>query len=311
MSQHEVYLNYQKLLGEIPEFLYKYLELDFMIRLKDVSIYCAMDYASFDIYDFKVYISRFNHSLNTALITWKLTHSKEATLAALFHDVSTPIFSHVVDIMNNDSVNQESTEKYTRDILLSSNKLKELLDEDGIDINDILDFKEYSIVDLDRPGLCADRLDGIISFGISWFGMSTYEEIKRIIDSLIVVTNENGVLEIAFDNQSVAEYVFYLNQKLDEYTHSNEDYYMMNLGARILKKCLSLQIFTYWELFLLEEHEAIEYIEEFDNDLELNALWLEFKTKKNVIQVAEKNVKKRDLNPLVFKTRLNNLQSLL
>lgn len=307
MSQRDVYINYQKLLGEIPEFLYKYLELYFMIRLKDVSIYCAMDYASPNIYDFKVYISRFNHSLNTALITWKLTHSKEATLAALFHDASTPIFSHVVDIMNNDSIRQESTEKYTKDILLNSNKLKEFLDEDGIDIHDILDFKEYSIVDLDRPGLCADRLDGIISFGISWFGLSTIDDIKRIIDSLIVVTNENGVLEIAFDNKETAEYVSYLNQKLDEYTHSDEDYYMMNLGARILKKCLSLNIFTYRELFLLGEHDAIERIEEYDTDLELNALWFEFKTKRNVIEMPKKNVKKHHLNPLVFKTRLNNL----
>ena len=81
------FILYQKYLGTIPEFLNKYLELDIMKRLKDISLLCGMEYASPYAYDFKFYISRFDHSLNVALITWRLNHCKTQTLAALFHDI--------------------------------------------------------------------------------------------------------------------------------------------------------------------------------------------------------------------------------
>jgi HD superfamily phosphohydrolase len=40
-----------------------------------------------------------------------LTKDKKQTLCALFHDLGTPAFSHVVDFMFNDPTNQASSEK--------------------------------------------------------------------------------------------------------------------------------------------------------------------------------------------------------
>lgn len=51
--------------------------------------------------------------MTVALLTYKLTNDKVATLAGLFHDIATPCFSHVIDYMNGDYENQESTEEYT------------------------------------------------------------------------------------------------------------------------------------------------------------------------------------------------------
>ena len=112
----EDYKKYQKELGDIPEFLNKYLNLDVMQRLKGVSLFCGMNYASPYMYDFSLNISRYDHSLNVALITWRLTHDKTQTLAALFHDVSTPVFSFVFDFMNGDYIEQESTEDKIREV---------------------------------------------------------------------------------------------------------------------------------------------------------------------------------------------------
>ena len=109
-----MYLDYyMNLLGynEIPRFLIKYLKCPSLLRLKKIGYFCGMDYASKDIYDFREYISRYDHSINVALITYKLTKNKKATIAALFHDVATPCFSHVIDYMNKDYANQESTEE--------------------------------------------------------------------------------------------------------------------------------------------------------------------------------------------------------
>lgn len=161
-------------------FLEKYLELPILTRLKDISLLCGMDYASSYAYDFSFYVSRFDHSLHVALWTWKLTGDKKATLAALFHDISTPVFSHVIDYMNGDFVKQESTEEKTAEILLDSKELQICLEEDEISMQDISDFKEYSIVDLPRPSMCADRLDNIITVGMTWVKQVDFSFIRSV-----------------------------------------------------------------------------------------------------------------------------------
>ena len=132
MTRNNNIQEYINMLGPIPKFLEKYLSLRILTRLKKVGYFCGMDYASEHVYLFEYKISRYEHSLTTALLTWKHTKSKRQTLAALFHDVSTPCFSHVIDYMNKDYENQESTEEKTESILRSSKKLKELLKEDKL-----------------------------------------------------------------------------------------------------------------------------------------------------------------------------------
>ena len=122
----------------------KYLIVPTLIRLKNVGYFCGMDYASKEIYNFSGYVSRYDHSLTVALFTWKLTNDKKSTLAALFHDISTPCFSHVIDYMNKDYTKQESTEEKTDEILRNDKKLLECLKKDGIDLIDISDFKKYN-----------------------------------------------------------------------------------------------------------------------------------------------------------------------
>ena len=161
-----------------------------------------MDYASPHAYSFAFYVSRFDHSLNVALITWKLTHDKKATLAALFHDISTPVFSHVIDYMNGDLVNQESTEEKTEEVLRSSDKLQELLTNDNLTIEDVCYFKKYSIVDLDRPCMCADRLDNIITVGMAWAQKLTLKDALNILSATTKSINEDG-LETKYENTGI------------------------------------------------------------------------------------------------------------
>ena len=67
--------------NERPEFLDKYLKAPCMQRLKKVGYFCGMDYASKNIYNFIEHISRYDHSITTALIAWKCTKDKKVTLA--------------------------------------------------------------------------------------------------------------------------------------------------------------------------------------------------------------------------------------
>ena len=154
--------------NNFPSFLVKYLKCPSLLRLRNVGYFCGMDYASKNIYDFGEYISRYNHSLDVALITYKYTKNKEAALAGLFHDIATPCFSHVIDYMNKDYETQESTEELTEEIIKNDTYLLNCLKKDNINVEDIIDFKQYTIVDNNRPKLCADRMDGVILTGAFW-----------------------------------------------------------------------------------------------------------------------------------------------
>ncbi len=299
------YLTYKSALGETPEFLKKYLELDIVKRLKGISLLCGMDYASKYAYDFKCYISRYDHSLDVALIVWNLTHDKKATLAGLFHDISTPVFSHVIDYMNHDYVEQETTEAKTLEILMSSNGLKKCLKQDNISLYEIADFKKYSLVDLDRPSLCADRLDGTICSGINWTKSIDGETSKNIVEDIILVKNESNQDEIAFRSEECAKKFLDLNDEVNVITHSNNDNYMMMLLADIVRLAIDLEIVDYESLYYLTEEEVIECIEDnLDLSNDLKQKWNLFKNIKDIPKIEIPKVKNKIISPIVVDKRL-------
>ncbi|MBR2247830.1 MAG: HD domain-containing protein [Clostridia bacterium] len=289
-------LNYQ----DVPEFMKKYLKAPSLLRLKKVGYFCGMDYASKDIYNFKEYISRYDHSLAVALITYRFTKSKEACLAGLFHDAATPCFAHVIDYMNKDYSKQESTEEYTEKILREDEYLLKCLKEDNINIENIYNFKKYTIVDNNRPKLCADRIDGVILTGISWTKNISIDDIEKIVDDLTVFTNEYGEEELGFKSEDIAKKVVEVSESIDVYCHSKEDNFMMELLAQITKYAIDNKLFTYDDLYYLNEDEIWDIIDS-RNDKELKEMVSKFKNvKKEETQYIDlPNVKPRDLNPLV------------
>lgn len=298
---------YLKLLNydNVPEFLKKYLEVPTLQRLKEIGYFCGMDYASKKIYDFKEYISRYDHSLTVALLVYKLTEDKTQTLAGLFHDVSTPCFSHVIDYMNKDYVKQESTEKNMLKVIESDATLLNLLREDKIKVDEIVDFKEFTIVDNDRPKLCADRLDGIIQTGYNWTKEINLEDIDTIINDIKIYKNEQDENEIGFKTKEVAEKVLAYSDKINEVCHSSEDNYMMELLAKITRYSINKGYITYDELFTSTEKVIFE---KFDSkkDPFLEKMLDDFRTMnpEKVPYVELPNLKVRNINPLVKGKRL-------
>ena len=289
----------------MPYFLAKYLYLPSLIRLKKISYFCGMDYASKDIYNFKELITRYDHSITTALLTYKLTNDKKATIAALFHDIATPCFSHVIDYMNKDYDKQESTEEYHTKILLKEKYLSYLLSQDNLYLEDIIDFKKYSIVDNERPKLCADRLDGIILTAIGWTKNIDLKDINNIIEDININKNENNEDEIAFNNKKIANKVIKINNCINKYCHSKEDNYMMELLARITKYSIDKEYINYEELYQYTEKELFNlFINK--NDKVLNEYLLEFKTIKSneINNINLDKVKVRNINPLVKGKRI-------
>ena len=288
----------------IPTFLQNYLECPSIKRLQKVGYFCGMDYASKHIYQFSEYITRYDHSLSVALLTYKFTKDKKTTIAGLIHDIATPCFSHVIDYMNEDYENQESTEEYTEKIIKEDKELIHCLQEDKIDIDEITNFKNYSVVDNERPKLCADRIDGVILTGIGWTKNITKEDIDNIVDDLTLFINEDNEKELGFTKESVVKKVVEVSKSIDIYCHSNEDNYMMQLLAKITKLAITNKYITYDDLYRLTEEDLLKIFKRKRN-IEFKNLLKQFETitLEEIPEVKLEKVKIRKLNPL-----LNNMR---
>lgn len=302
-----MYNYYITLLGypNIPEFLNKYLTLPSLNRLKEVGYFCGMDYASSNIYNFKEYISRYMHSLSTSLLVYYLTKDKRYTLQALFHDISTPVFSHVIDYMNKDYIYQETTEEFTELILKSDKKLLEYLELDKIPLDNLVNFKFSTIVDSPRPKMCADRLDGIILNGSYWTKTLNEKDIFNIIKSTELYINEESIPEIGFNNITAYNKVVETNDLTNIEMHSNYDNYMMELLANITRHLINKEYIKYEDLYFLTENKIFELINNIE-DKEIKEYIFLFKNikKEEIPLVKQEEIKERKLKPLLNGKRL-------
>ena len=292
--------------NDMPLFLKKYLKCPSLVRLMSVGYFCGMDFASKSVYNFDEYISRFDHSLTTSLLTYKVTNDKTMTVAALFHDVATPCFSHVIDYMNEDYEKQESTEELTEDIIKNDKYLLKCLKEDNIDVDNIINFKNFSIVDNDRPKCCADRLDGVILTGIAWTKNVAKDDIKKIINDVRVFKNEDNEDEIGFNNRDIVSKIIDVSKSIDMYCHTNEDNYMMHLLANITKLSIDKGYITYDDLYSLNEVELFNILKKSTDKELLDKINLfENINIDSIPKIAIPNIKVRVLKPLVNGKRYN------
>ena len=207
--------------------------------------------------------------------------------------------------MNKDYEKQESTEEYTEDILRNDIYLQKCLEEDNINIDDIINFKKYPIVDNDRPKVCADRIDGVILTGIGWTKNISKEDITKVVQDMHIYINEYSEEEIGFKSLTVAKKVLEVSKSIDIYCHSKEDNYMMELLSQITKLAIDKNYIRYDELYTYNEEELFNIFKE-SNDKELNLLIWQFENikKEEIPNIKLPKVKIRDLKPIVNGTRI-------
>ena len=302
---------------DYPFFINKYIENSILTRLNGIGFFCGVDYSK--IYNVKYWYSRFDHSIVSALMTWNFTKDKQETIAALFHDVGTPTFSHTIDYLFDDRIKQQSSEKSLFDMILGGgdSDLICLLKEDNLTIKDITDLSNYPILENERPKLCVDRLDGVLHTGLIWLGFWSIEDVKEIYDDIIVL-NDNGKCEIGFQNIEIADKFFDGVFKYSIALQSNEDKFCMQFISDILKTLVEKNKLKIEDLYTMSESEIISIIA---NDLSLRSVWNKFRNANKVIgsttlpkdYSVSFECKKRYVIPLCLNrgvpTRLNELSS--
>ncbi len=189
--------------AEIPAFLQPFLETPELRRLRDVGMNCGCEYTDFPRFRELAPYSRFDHSVGAALIVWHFTADTAAASAALFHDVATPVFAHVVDFLRGDYLRQEATEDGTAGLILGSAAIRETLRRHRIEAENTVDYHRYPIADNDSPRLSADRLEYTLGNLVN-FRLANREAARRYYEDLTVSPNEDGVPELMFRTREPA-----------------------------------------------------------------------------------------------------------
>lgn len=236
---------------EIPAFLQEAARTPAMERLQGVGMNCGCEYTSFPQFACWQPYSRFDHSMGAALITWHFTEDPHQAMAALLHDIATPVFSHVVDFLKGDYLTQESTEDGTQSRILQSSELMAVCKKYAIDPERITDYHIYPIADNDAPRLSADRLEYTLGNLVN-FGFATREQVKSYYDDLQVQAQELVFATVetacAFARDALRCGKVYV---------SDADRYAMQILSEILQKGLQSGVLREAD-FYRQERDVIE-----------------------------------------------------
>ena len=237
---------------QIPEVICRISDIPEMIRLKDVGMNCGCEYTSFPLFrSMKERYTRYDHSMGAALLVWRFSKDPAQTLAAAFHDIATPCFAHVVDFMLGDYMKQERTESRTREMIGESGGIRSLLDEYGLDVEDVADYHRYPIADNDLPGLSADRLEYTLGNLLN-YGRRNRDRISAYLENLKAGCNEEGEPELVFrDADTAADFAFGALEMGKIYV-SDEDRFAMEALAELLKDAVESKVIAMEDLWLTE-----------------------------------------------------------
>ena len=306
---------YKILCPEFPNFLKKYIELPIMQRLSGIGLLCGTDWTS--LYKNRFFYSRLDHSVGVALIIWNFTKDKTQTIAGLLHDVSTTVFSHVSDFRKGDALTQTSTEEPTTKMILSDSALCKLMESDGIEPKDVVDYHIYPIADNEIPSLSADRLEYMYPSGLALDGSWTFEEIAKTYNNLTILKNEENKDELGFKTIEMAELYCKKFCMIGHILQLNENKLSLQLLSQIMSKAVELNVLQEEDFMTLSESKIIEKIESFISKKTLSLEEQKFATMYNTFRKMTKvehtsqklpedeyfcvslKVKQRYINPLV------------
>ena len=289
-----------------------YLEAPELLRLKGVGMHCGLEYTSFPFYNTLSHFpfSRYEHSLGVASICLRFSNDPKVAISALFHDISTPCFAHVVDFLHGDYTKQEYTEGATASIIGSSSFITSRLRQDGLTVDDVADYHRYPIADNDSPNLSSDRLEYSLSNFLR-FNLLPYAKVRQLYDDLTLGINEEGEPEICFRHLDKAEEFAHYALKNGAIYSADEDRFAMEYLASTLKEAFALGLLEEKDL-MGDEPTLIAKLTSSPNG---KALWDDFRSlsllKKSAlpfeggIQIAGKL---RYINPYVLgKGRVSSL----
>ncbi len=218
----------------------------------------------------KKILTRFEHSLGVYILLNKLSTSKEEQIAGLLHDIGHTVFSHTIDFLFPEE-NGEYDKKYHRQLILKS-EVPGILKKYKINLQNVLDDTNFSVLEKPLPDLCADRIDYFLRDP----HLPESFDKKKVLSNLVIFENK-----IVFSDTSVALYFSDQYLRMHDLFWANPlDELLYFIMVDIFKFTLDKKIIKHKDLFLTEE-EFLEKIKNFNNK--------EINKKLNLIENLNKN----------------------
>lgn len=314
--------DYYKILSkDFPDFLQEFINLPLLKRLSGIGLLCGSDWTK--LFSNRFFYSRLDHSIGVALIVWNFTHSVQQTLAGLFHDITTSVFSHVSDFRKGDALTQTVTEKGVLQMLQSDRKVVSLLKKYNLTPYDVCDYHIFPIADNEIPFLSADRLEYMFPSGAALEGKWNLAEIKEVYDDLAIFTNEEKKDELGFNTTEIA--IKYCKEFCitGHLLQLNEDKLTLHFLGQIMNLAEEKGIVSEKDFMSLDEKSVIQKIVDYSKhnpQTKLSKWFNTFTNMQTVLHleslepikdelenhfVIDLQVKQRFINPLVKGKRLS------
>lgn len=203
--------------------------------------------------------SRYEHSVGVMLLLRKIGASLDEQVAGLLHDVSHTAFSHLIDWVVGDRINEGYQDKKHKESF--NGNLGEILKKHGFSKDNISEYSNFSLLEQPSPDLCADRVDYAIREFNYWAAPKTVSLCK---DSL---RNYYGKIVFASKEPASAFGVSYIKLQKDHWGGA-ECTLRWEIFSQILKRGIENKIISIKD-FEFDDESVIEKLKN-SGDLIIN-----------------------------------------
>lgn len=132
---------------------------------------------------------RFEHSIGVYYLLKRYDAPLEEQVAGLIHDVSHAVFSHCIDYaLDSGSQKEHSHQDNIFKEFVKNSEIPDTLTRYKLDLNYLLDEKNFPLLEKPLPDLCADRIDYSLMTAVI-FKEITQQELQYFLDNLITENN--------------------------------------------------------------------------------------------------------------------------
>ena len=132
--------------------------------------------------------SRFEHSIGVYLLLKNYNTSLEEQISGLIHDVSHSAFSHCIDyVLDVGSEKKHNHQDNVFEEFVRKSEIPEIIKKYDLDLNYILDDKNFPLKETELPDLCADRIDYSLRAAVIF---NEIENANYFLNNLIVENNK-------------------------------------------------------------------------------------------------------------------------
>lgn len=191
-------------------------------------------------------ITRYEHSLGVMILVRRLGASIDEQIAALLHDVSHTVFSHVIDYVydghDSQGYHDEHMEAY-----VATTDVPQVLERHGRDWHDFLQVERFKLLEQPSPRLCADRLDYFLRDSLA-LGLAGEEEVQQALAHLAVVAGR-----IVVNDLGAAQWIGHTYIAADDVSWANlREVGLYEVTAQAIRRALHLEIITPEDFWLTD-----------------------------------------------------------